>query len=167
MLPKSLTPPGYHKAEDHANFGNLLSELFQGPCPAEKKPCYKHKHSFGLSFKLWSEAPVRTGPHAEGAAVYPVTELHRLPWKPHCKGYCSKYGYGPLIAPQEHHCYSCDCPSLKASVSELVPRANQNKTVQLRKLQAQPSLRNASKKTMHHLIILLKRLESKLICQSL
>lgn len=73
MLPKSLTPPGYHKAKDRANFGNLPSELFQGPCPAEKKPYYKHKHSSGLSFKFRGETPVRTGPHMEGAAAYPVT----------------------------------------------------------------------------------------------
>lgn len=78
MLPKSLTPPGYHKAKGHADFGNLPSELLQGLHPAEQKPYYKHKHSIDMSSKFWGAEPVRKGPHMVEAAVYPATELHLL-----------------------------------------------------------------------------------------
>jgi len=65
MFPKSPTLLGYHKAKDCAGFGSLCSELWKGQHPAQKKPYYKHKRSFDLSFRFGGGKLVRKGPHME------------------------------------------------------------------------------------------------------
>lgn len=103
--PESLTPPGYHRAEDGADFGNL---------PQNPHPAAKHKHSSDLSAELWGAEPARKGPCMGRATIYPATII--LGSHTHCK-----YGYGPGHYSTETHHYPVHShPSSKLLFNEQI-----------------------------------------------